>query len=302
MSELYHDPQGQFNAPGVFRCVISRIWSCSLQRFGRFLPQLVTDVIVEDARWRPADGSWSIVEVVSHLCDEEEYDFRARVRSTLESPEKPWDPIDPPGWAVERRYNERDLATEAVRSSSFAPTPSPGWGRLIVQTGREPSCIPNSARSARANYSPPGSLTISCTCARSPNASFKSYSAMPNRMALVTQAIGPPESNALHSRHPGIEIVRSGEKFLHHAGVGDSSKPLLQSIFQYEQVIVVEPQQVQDRGVPVRNGDFILHGRQAQLVGGANGDSSTNTCAGHPATERVLVVIAARFTFILVGG
>jgi hypothetical protein len=87
----------------------------SLRRFGVILPQLVADVSSDDARWRPVDGSWSILEVVSHLCDEEEYDFRARVRSTLETPERPWDPIDPPGWAVERRYNERELATEAAR-------------------------------------------------------------------------------------------------------------------------------------------------------------------------------------------
>lgn len=63
----------------------------------------------EQARWKPEPTKWSILEVVTHLADEEVEDFRRRVDLTLHSPEADWPPIDPEGWAVERRYNEGNL-------------------------------------------------------------------------------------------------------------------------------------------------------------------------------------------------
>lgn len=61
-----------------------------------------------DWRWRPAEGGWSILEVVNHLVDEEVEDFRARVRLVLEDTAKEWPPLDPEGIVVSRRYQERD--------------------------------------------------------------------------------------------------------------------------------------------------------------------------------------------------
>jgi hypothetical protein len=63
-----------------------------------------------EARRKPASGAWSILEIVCHLVDEEVEDFRARLRSTIETPSAPWPPIDPEGIAKSRRYNDRELA------------------------------------------------------------------------------------------------------------------------------------------------------------------------------------------------
>ena len=76
---------------------------------------LCRDVTVEQARWRPAADKWSLLEVMSHLADEEVEDFRTRVDLTLHRPGKAWPPIDPPAWAVERRYNEGDLGRTVAR-------------------------------------------------------------------------------------------------------------------------------------------------------------------------------------------
>lgn len=76
-----------------------------LRGFSTALPALVGHVSVPDARWKPADGAWSILEIVCHLADEEVDDFRARVQSTLDTPEREWAPIDPEAAAVERNYN-----------------------------------------------------------------------------------------------------------------------------------------------------------------------------------------------------
>lgn len=87
----------------------------SLERFPSVLETLLRDLSPDDARYKPDSGAWSILEVVNHLADEEESDFPARLRSTVEDPVRKWAPIDPEGWAAERRYNERDLGESLAR-------------------------------------------------------------------------------------------------------------------------------------------------------------------------------------------
>ncbi len=52
----------------------------------------------EQARWKPDSQSWSILEVINHLYDEERQDFRLRLEYILFRPGQPWEPIDPQGW------------------------------------------------------------------------------------------------------------------------------------------------------------------------------------------------------------
>ncbi len=86
-----------------------------LAGFAETLPAAVAGVPDADARWRPDQGGWSILEIVAHLADEEVEDFRMRTELTLRDPELPWPPIDPEGAAVERRYNEADLGKTVSR-------------------------------------------------------------------------------------------------------------------------------------------------------------------------------------------
>lgn len=55
-------------------------------------------------RWKQEPGKWSLLEIICHLCDEEQLDFRARVKHTLETPGEPMPAIDPPGWVTAHRY------------------------------------------------------------------------------------------------------------------------------------------------------------------------------------------------------
>ena len=71
---------------------------------------LTLGVSKEQARWKPDPQSWSILEVVNHLHDEECADFRVRLDILLHHPDQPWPPINPAGWVTERLYNQRDLA------------------------------------------------------------------------------------------------------------------------------------------------------------------------------------------------
>ena len=72
---------------------------------------LTEGVADHQARWRPDPASWSILEVIGHLLDEEKEDFRVRIDFTLHRPNEPWPGIDPAGWVTQRRYNERNLGT-----------------------------------------------------------------------------------------------------------------------------------------------------------------------------------------------
>ncbi len=81
-----------------------------LEASARVLEALVAGLHEDEARWKPGPERWSILEVVNHLVDEEREDFRFRFRHLLERPDEPAPPIDPPSWAIERRYNERALA------------------------------------------------------------------------------------------------------------------------------------------------------------------------------------------------
>lgn len=107
-----------------------------LRRNARVIAGLVDGVPEEQARWKPARDQWSILEVVAHLADEEVEDFRTRLDSTLHRPEDAWKPIDPEGWAVQRRYNEGALSDSVDRFVSARARSvewlnglvSPDWG------------------------------------------------------------------------------------------------------------------------------------------------------------------------------
>lgn len=72
--------------------------------------EMLTDISAEEYNWRYADGKWNLLEIVCHLFDEEREDFRARLLHTLNKPEEPMPPINPPGWVNERRYAEKNYA------------------------------------------------------------------------------------------------------------------------------------------------------------------------------------------------
>ena len=96
---------------------------------------LVSGLTQAEAHARPTPESWSILEVVCHLYDEEREDFRQRLDIILHRPDEKWPPIDPTGWVTARKYNDRDLAEslaslieERARSLAWLQDlPAPNW-------------------------------------------------------------------------------------------------------------------------------------------------------------------------------
>lgn len=86
-----------------------------MDRFARALPALVRGTGRDEALYRPNDTTWSILEIVCHLADEETDDFRPRLQRTLADRQPEWDPIDPEAAAITRRYRDADLAETTAR-------------------------------------------------------------------------------------------------------------------------------------------------------------------------------------------
>lgn len=80
-----------------------------LEQHPHGIEALTRGISPENARWKPNAESWSILEVVNHLFDEERRDFRVRLDIILHRPTEPFPHIDPPRWVVDEKYNERDL-------------------------------------------------------------------------------------------------------------------------------------------------------------------------------------------------
>ena len=70
---------------------------------------LLAGVSLEEARIKPSRGSWSILEVVCHLYDEEREDFREHLDFILHRQHEEWHPIAPQAWVKLRKYNEQDF-------------------------------------------------------------------------------------------------------------------------------------------------------------------------------------------------
>ena len=70
---------------------------------------LIKDIDQEQAQVKPDAESWSILEVICHLYDEEREDFREHLDFILHRQDEEWHRIDPQGWVTERKYNEQNL-------------------------------------------------------------------------------------------------------------------------------------------------------------------------------------------------
>lgn len=87
-------------------------------------------------RIKPNAESWSILEVICHLYDEEREDFREHLDFILHRQNEEWHRIDPQGWVPERKYNEQDFADS--REKFFAEREkSLDWLKKLANTNWE---------------------------------------------------------------------------------------------------------------------------------------------------------------------
>ncbi|MBN1876777.1 MAG: DinB family protein [Anaerolineae bacterium] len=99
----------------------------------------VQGVAEPQARWKPTPTSWSILEVINHLVDEESEDFQTHIDFILHDKTGQWPRINPQQWAVERGYNQRDLA-QSIQNFMVVREASVKWLRSLESPAWETTC------------------------------------------------------------------------------------------------------------------------------------------------------------------
>jgi hypothetical protein len=89
-----------------------------LQNSTEMIRALLAGVAPEAARLKPNAESWSILEVLCHLYDEEREDFREHLDFILHRQREEWHVIDPQRWVTERNYNQQNF--DAMTEKFFA--------------------------------------------------------------------------------------------------------------------------------------------------------------------------------------
>ena len=89
-----------------------------LQNSTEMVRSLLSGVTADEARRKPDETSWSILEVLCHLHDEEREDFREHLDFILHRQNDEYHVIDPQSWVKERHYNEQDL--QSMREKFFS--------------------------------------------------------------------------------------------------------------------------------------------------------------------------------------
>jgi hypothetical protein len=112
-----------------------------LQQSTAMIRALLAGVAPEAARLKPSAESWSILEVVCHLYDEEREDFRKRLDFILHRQHEEWHEIDP---ERENEYNEQNFTEMqekffVEREQSFAwlnGLQNPDWEKTYTTAYR----------------------------------------------------------------------------------------------------------------------------------------------------------------------
>ena len=104
--------------------------TAQMDRNATTIGHIVEGVSDAQAVWKPDPTSWSVLEVVNHLYDEERGDFRARLDVMLHRPEEPLPPFDPKAAFEAGQYNERDLR-ESWRDFVRERDASLRWLRML---------------------------------------------------------------------------------------------------------------------------------------------------------------------------
>lgn len=79
---------------------------------------LLSGITQEEAQVKPTPKTWSMLEVICHLYDEERQDFRERLDFILHRQDSDYRVINPGKWVTERKYNEQDF--DAMKEKFFA--------------------------------------------------------------------------------------------------------------------------------------------------------------------------------------
>lgn len=127
-----------------------------LDRNKECIVNLLGGLTEHQINWKPDENSWCLLEVICHLYDEEQLDFRARFSHILESPEQAMSPINPPAWIIEHDYMGQNFE-EKLQGWKKEREHSLDWLKSLVdpdltKTYLHPKLGPMSAKFMLSNW------------------------------------------------------------------------------------------------------------------------------------------------------
>lgn len=97
---------------------------------------LLAGISQDEAQVKPDAESWSILEVICHLYDEEREDFREHLDFILHRQDEVWHEINPDAWVSEREYNKQNF-TEMQENFFSERSKSLEWLKGLSKTDWE---------------------------------------------------------------------------------------------------------------------------------------------------------------------
>lgn len=94
-----------------------KILAKELSKNRSIIESIFTDITEDFIQYKTSKASWSPLEVICHLVDEEKEDFRARIKHIINHPETPPPAIDPEGWVISRAYADQDFESKRMEWS-----------------------------------------------------------------------------------------------------------------------------------------------------------------------------------------
>jgi DinB superfamily len=107
-----------------------------LAQSAEIIGALLTGIDQEEASRKPSPDSWSMLEVICHLYDEEREDFREHLDFILNRQGEVWHSIDPKRWVTERKYGQQNFS-EMQEKFLFERKKSLVWLRGIANSNWE---------------------------------------------------------------------------------------------------------------------------------------------------------------------
>jgi len=107
-----------------------------LANSGEMIRALLAGVTQEEAAVKPNPESWSQLEVICHLHDEEREDFRSRLQNILSGSNEEFQMINPQGWVMERNYNKQNFS-EVVKKFFAERMKSLDWLKSLTNVDWE---------------------------------------------------------------------------------------------------------------------------------------------------------------------
>ena len=81
---------------------------------------------------------------------------------------------------------------------------------------------------------------------------------------------------------------------MHYAGGKYAGEPFVESVMVINQLLVIQSQKVQDRGMEIVDTDTVFHGLVTDLVGSSINRTALDSTPRHPHAETSRTMIATR--------